>query len=116
MSSTLEMPGGVGNGAKRAWRAERHTGNRRQPCARHSSAAAARACGGPGVSREALRACSSFEDLHAMVTPLTHGKEPLPINDNTGGTAELAVAAAPAADGSNMGAVAVPQHLHAVIV
>ena len=57
-----------------------------------------------------------MEHLHAMVTPLTHGKEPLPINDNTGGTAELAVAAAPAADGSNMGAVAVPQHLHAVIV
>ena len=51
-----------------------------------------------------------------MAIPLTHGKAPLPLDDNTGGMLKLAVAAAAAADGSNMGAVAVPQHLHAVIV
>jgi hypothetical protein len=54
--------------------------------------------------------------LHAIAAVLTHGKAPLPIDDNTEGILKLAVAAAAATDVSNVGAVAVPQHLHAVIV
>ena len=50
-----------------------------------------------------------------MAVVLAHGKAPLPIDDNTDGIPKLAVAAAAATDGSNVGAVAVPQHLHAVV-
>ena len=53
--------------------------------------------------------------MHAITTVLTHGKAPLSIYNNAHGTIELAVAAAARADGSNMRAIAVPQHLHAVV-
>ena len=42
-------------------------------------------------------------------------KAPLSVDNNAQGSAELAVAAAVRADGSNMRAIAVPQHLHAVV-
>ena len=57
----------------------------------------------------------SFQHLHAMVFAVAHGNAPLAINSNAARAGELAVAAALGADGSNMGAIAVPQHLHAMI-
>ena len=94
------------------------TVNRRQLKQQRSSAAAAHARDGQAVSREALHAGAAralFQDLHAIAAVLAHGKAPLTIDDNTVGAVELAVAAAAAADGSNVGTVAVPQHLHAVV-
>jgi hypothetical protein len=51
-----------------------------------------------------------------MTVPFAHDSAPLAINRNAAKGVELAVAAAFAADGSNLGAVAVPQHLHTVIL
>ena len=45
---------------------------------------------------------------------VAHDNAPVPVNKKALGTAELAVAAAVGADGSNMRAVTVPQHLHAI--
>ena len=50
-----------------------------------------------------------------MVAAVAHDNAPLAINSNAVRVGELAVAAAAGADGSNMGAIAVPQHLHAMI-
>ena len=50
-----------------------------------------------------------------MVVAVAHDNAPLAINSNAARVDELAVAAAAGADGSNMGAIAVPQHLHAMI-
>ena len=50
-----------------------------------------------------------------MVFAVAHDNAPLAINSNAARAGELAVAAAVGADGSNMGAIAVPQHLHAMI-
>ena len=50
-----------------------------------------------------------------MVVAVAHDNAPLAINSNAVRAGELAVAAAVGADGSNMGAIAVPQHLHAMI-
>ncbi len=58
---------------------------------------------------------SSLKNLHAMIAPLAHCNPPVCIDNNTAGTTELAVAAALGADASNMRAITVPQHLHAVI-
>ena len=58
----------------------------------------------------------SFQHLHAIVAPFAHDNAPLAINSNAVRVGELAVAAAAGADGSNMGAIAVPQHLHAMII
>ena len=57
----------------------------------------------------------SFQHLHAMTVPFAHDNAPLAINSNGVRVGELAVATAVGADGSNMGAIAVPQHLHAII-
>ena len=53
--------------------------------------------------------------MHAIVTGIAHDNAPLAINSNAARVGELAVAAALGAVGSNMGAIAVPQHLHAMI-
>ena len=58
----------------------------------------------------------SFQHLHAISTPFAHDNAPLAINSNAARVGKLAVAAAAGADGSNMRAIAVPQHLHAMIV
>ena len=53
--------------------------------------------------------------MHAVIAVFANDNAPVPVNKNAKGTAELAVAAALGADGSNMRAVTVPQHLHAMI-
>ena len=58
---------------------------------------------------------SSFKNLHAAVAPFANDNVPVSIDNNAIGTGELAVAAAMRADGSNMRAITVPQHLHAMI-
>ncbi len=58
---------------------------------------------------------SSLKYLHAMIAVIAHCNPPVSIDYNTAGMTELAVAAAAGADASNMRAITVPQHLHAVI-
>ena len=58
---------------------------------------------------------SSLKNLHAMIVVIAHCNPPVSIDNNIEGISELAVAAAVGADGSNMRAITVPQHLHAVI-
>ena len=59
---------------------------------------------------------SSLKNLHAMIAEIAHCNPPVSIDNNAAGITELAVAAALGADGSNMRAITVPQHLHAVIL
>ena len=59
---------------------------------------------------------SSLKYLHAMIAQIAHCNPPVSIDNNTKGIIELAVAAAYGADASNMRAITVPQHLHAVII
>jgi hypothetical protein len=58
---------------------------------------------------------SSLKYLHAIIIVIAHCNPPVSIDNNNAGTTELAVAAAVGADASNMRAITVPQHLHAVI-
>ena len=58
---------------------------------------------------------SSLKNLHAMIVVIAHCNPPVSIDRNAVGMSELAVAAAWGADASNMCAITVPQHLHAVI-
>ena len=53
--------------------------------------------------------------MHAVTAVFAHGNMPVCIYNNTIGILELAVAAALGADGSNMRAITVPQHLHTII-
>ena len=60
--------------------------------------------------------CSSLHNLHAMVAGVSHDDAPVAVDGNAAiGGEEMSVAKAVAADGANMGAVAVAQHLHAMI-
>jgi len=59
---------------------------------------------------------SSLENLHTMVPGVSHHDAPVAVDGNTARRlVELSVAFAFVADGANMGAVAVAQHLHAMI-
>ena len=59
---------------------------------------------------------SSHKNLHAMVAVVSHDDAPVAVDgDAAVRTAELPVTRATAANGANMGAVGVPQHLHAMI-
>ena len=59
---------------------------------------------------------SSLQNLHAMVEGVSHDDAPVAADgDAATRVAELSVACAFAADGANMGAVAVAQHLHAMV-
>ena len=62
------------------------------------------------------RVYCSFQHLHATIKPVANGNAPVAINSNTSRVSELAVAAAFGAYGSHMGAITVPQHLHAMII
>ena len=60
--------------------------------------------------------CSSLHNLHAMVAGVSHDDAPVAVDGNTAIRGEeMSVAKAVAADGANMGAVAVAQHLHVII-
>ena len=60
---------------------------------------------------------SSLQNLHAMVVGVSHDDAPVAVDGDAAIRAvELSVASALAADGTNMGAVAVAQHLHAMVV
>ena len=51
-----------------------------------------------------------------MIAVLAHDDAPLAVDQNAPGLAELPVSTAFAADGSYVAAVAVPQHLHSMII
>ena len=53
--------------------------------------------------------------MQTVIAEVAHDNVPVSVNKNAIGTSELAVAAALRADGSNMRAVTVLQHLHAII-
>ena len=72
-------------------------------------------CNNEALALWATRIYCSFKNLHAVIAVFANDNAPVPVNKNAKGTAELAVAAAVGADGSNMRAIAVPQHLHAMI-
>ena len=59
---------------------------------------------------------SSCEHLQAMMTRVAHDNASIAIDREIIRVVELAVAAALGADGSNMRAVTVPQHLKAMII
>ena len=60
---------------------------------------------------------SSLENLHAMVEGVSHHDAPVAVDGNAAIRAiQLSVASAAAADGANMGTIAVAQHLHSMIV
>ena len=60
---------------------------------------------------------SSLQNLHAMVVGVSHDDAPVAVDgDAATRVVELSVVIATAADGANMGAVAVAQHLHAMVV
>ncbi len=59
---------------------------------------------------------SSHKNLHATVAVVSHDDAPVAVDgDAAQRTAKLPVTRATAANGANMGAVGVPQHLHAMI-
>ena len=57
----------------------------------------------------------SLQHLHAMVVFVSHDDASVAVDGDAGGIAELAVAAAVAADGAHVRSVAVIQHLHAMV-
>ena len=59
---------------------------------------------------------SSLQNLHAMVAAVSHDDAPVAVDGDAATRAvESSVAWAEAADGANVGAVAVAQHLHAMM-
>ena len=59
---------------------------------------------------------SSLQNLHAMVAGVSHDDAPVAVDGDTAIRGEeMSVAKAVAADGANMGAIAVAQHLHVIV-
>ena len=59
---------------------------------------------------------SSLQNLHAMVAAVSHDDAPVTVDGDAAlRAAELSVAETIAADGANMGAVGVAQHLYAIV-
>ena len=60
-----------------------------------------------------MRAVAVAQHLHTMVAKVGNNKVAFAVKRNTAqASSELPVAAAPAADGADVGAVAQPMHLH----
>ena len=71
---------------------------------------------GEGEEKGAGAGGSSLQNLHAMVVGVSHDDAPVAVNgDAAKRVDELSGFVAEAADGANMGAVAVAQHLHAMV-
>ena len=69
-----------------------------------------------GEGEEGARGGSSFEKLHAMVAGVSHDDAPVAVDGHAATRlVELSVSGAFAADGANMRAVAVAQHLHTMV-
>ena len=61
--------------------------------------------------------CSSLENLHAIVEGVSHDDAPVAVDGDAAiWAAELPVACPLAAQGANMGPIAVAKHLHAMVV
>ncbi len=72
--------------------------------------------GGGGDKKGEGAGGSSLQNLHAMVAGVSHDDAPVTVDgDAAPRAAEFSVARASAADGANVGAVAVAQHLHAIV-
>ena len=56
-----------------------------------------------------------MQQLYAVIAEVAHDDAPLAVDQNTEGQLELPVSTAMAADGSQVAAVAVAQHLHSMI-
>ena len=56
----------------------------------------------------------SFKNLHAIVPAVAHGDETVCINSDATGGIQKTLLLTIGADGSNVGAISVPQHQHAV--
>ncbi len=63
-----------------------------------------------------VRSIADSKHLYTSVAVIKHGKAARTVTSDCVGAAELAVAAALGADGSNMRAVTVPQHLNAIVI
>ena len=62
------------------------------------------------------RVYCSFNHLNAMIAVVGHDNAPVAIDSNVKRAEESAVAAASGAYSAHMGAITVPQHLHAMII
>ena len=56
----------------------------------------------------------SFKNLHAIVLAVAHGDDTVCVNSDATGGIQLALTLTMGTDGSNMGAICIPQHPHTV--